>query len=57
MCVSRGLYFACMKKSTTSVALKTAIPSATTVFHGPRSTPEIAVVAAVMTSRVTKIAT
>ncbi len=57
MCVRRGLYLACMKKRTTRDALKTAIPSATTVFHGPRSMPEMAVVAAVMTSSVTKTAT
>ena len=35
--VSRVLYFTCMKNSTTSVALNTAIVSAAIVLSGPRS--------------------
>src|SRR5262245_31254841 len=36
--VRRGPYLTCMKNSTTSAALNTAIPKATTVLKAPRST-------------------
>ena len=42
--VSLGLYQACMKNKTTSVALNTAIPSAATALRGPRSRNEICTV-------------
>ena len=35
--VSRLLYFTCMKNRMTSVALKTAMPRATTALNGPKS--------------------
>jgi len=34
---SRLLHLTCMKKSTTSVAFRTAMAMATTVFHAPKS--------------------
>ena len=34
---SRLLHFKCMKKNTTSVAFRTAMAMATTVFPGPKS--------------------
>jgi hypothetical protein len=45
-----------MKKSATSVAFRKAIPSATTVFHGPRSMKATAVVIAVRTRSARKTA-
>jgi len=45
-----------MKKSTTSVALKTAIASAATTLNAPRSTNAIATVAPVHAIRMPKIA-
>ena len=51
--VSRVLYFTCMKNSTTSVALKTAMVSAATVFIGPRSKNATCHVRYVQMSRMT----
>jgi hypothetical protein len=50
----RGLYFRCMKNSTTSDALTIAMLSATTAFSSPRSKKATVVVIPVNTTSAAK---